>query len=688
MTQEKKNGKIIAIITMIFLFGMISFVTNLAAPMGIVLKNQFDVSNALGMLGNFGNFIAYAVMGIPSGILLQRVGYKKTALIAVAIGFIGVGIQFLSGHSSPEMAFAVYLIGAFVAGFSMCLLNTVVNPMLNKLGGEGNKGNQLIQVGGSFNSVMATITPMFVGILIAGSIEKATISQIFPVMYTAMAVFAFAFFVLLFVRIPEPNAATTTEPISTLMKGALKFRHFVLGAIAIFVYVGIEVGVPGTLNLFLTDPVEKGGAGIASTISGFVVGTYWFLMLIGRLAGASLGAKVSSKAMLTFTSGLGLILVFLAIFSSTGTLVNLPVLQQSATGGLSFGFAEVPINAMYLVLVGFCTSIMWGGIFNLAVEGLGKYLAAASGLFMVLVCGGGNKGNQLIQVGGSFNSVMATITPMFVGILIAGSIEKATISQIFPVMYTAMAVFAFAFFVLLFVRIPEPNAATTTEPISTLMKGALKFRHFVLGAIAIFVYVGIEVGVPGTLNLFLTDPVEKGGAGIASTISGFVVGTYWFLMLIGRLAGASLGAKVSSKAMLTFTSALGLILVFLAIFSSTGTLVNLPVLQQSATGGLSFGFAEVPINAMYLVLVGLCTSIMWGGIFNLAVEGLGKYLAAASGLFMVLVCGGGILPVIQGWVADVAGFMASYWVIIAALAYLLYYGLVGCKNVNKDIPVE
>ena len=389
MTQQKQNGKLIAIITMIFLFGMISFVTNLAAPMGIVLKNQFSVSNALGMLGNFGNFIAYAVMGIPSGILLQKVGYKKTALIAVAIGFIGVGVQFLSGHSSPEMAFAVYLIGAFIAGFSMCLLNTVVNPMLNKLGGEGNKGNQLIQIGGSFNSVMATITPMFVGILIAGSIEKATISQIFPVMYTAMAVFALAFLVLLFVPIPEPNAATTTEPIGKLMSGALKFRHFILGAIAIFVYVGIEVGVPGTLNLFLTDPVEKGGAGIASTISGFVVGTYWFLMLIGRLAGASLGAKVSSKAMLTFTSALGLLLVFLAIFSPTDSFVNLPVLQQSATVGLSFGLAEVPINAMYLVLVGLCTSIMWGGIFNLAVEGLGKYLAAASGLFMVLVCGGG-----------------------------------------------------------------------------------------------------------------------------------------------------------------------------------------------------------------------------------------------------------------------------------------------------------
>ena len=200
--------------------------------------------------------------------------------------------------------------------------------------------------------------------------------------------------------------------------------------------------------------------------------------------------------------------------------------------------------------------------------------------------------------------------------------------------------------------------------------------------------VGVEVGVPGTLNLFLTDPIEKGGAGITTTISGFVVGTYWLLMLIGRLIGASLGAKVSSRSMMIFTSTVGLILVLCAIFSSANSLVNLPVLQQSATGGLSFGMAEVPINAMYLVLIGLCTSIMWGGIFNLAVEGLGKYLSAASGLFMVLVCGGGILPVIQGWLADIAGFMNSYWLIVIALGYLLFYGLVGCKNVNKDIVVD
>ncbi|MDR2388462.1 MAG: MFS transporter [Tannerellaceae bacterium] len=384
-TNSQQKNYTVPIIMMILLFGMISFVTNLAAPMGVVLKNQFQVTNFLGMLGNAANFIAYACMGIPGGILLQRVGYKKTALIAIAIGFVGVGIQYLSGYASQETAFAVYLCGAFVAGFSMCLLNTVVNPMLNTLGGGGNKGNQLIQVGGSFNSVMGTFTPMFVGVLI-GEVAKSRITDIFPVMYIAMGVFATVFVVLSLVNIPEPNAEKSAEPLGRLLSGALKFRHFVLGAIAIFVYVGVEVGTPATMNLFLADP---NAGGVNAATAGFVAGTYWFLMLIGRLIGASIGSKVSSKTMLGTTSLVGLILVSCAIFSPINSSIPLPVLQADATGTLSFGLAEVPINAMFLVLIGFCTSIMWGGIFNLAVEGLGKYLAAASGIFMVLVCGGG-----------------------------------------------------------------------------------------------------------------------------------------------------------------------------------------------------------------------------------------------------------------------------------------------------------
>ena len=383
MNQNKNYT--VPIIMMIMLFGMISFVTNLAAPMGIVLKNQFGVSNLEGLLGNAANFIAYAVMGIPSGILLQRIGYKKTALIAIAVGFIGVGIQYLSGYAGQGAAFAIYLSGAFVAGFSMCLLNTVVNPMLNTLGGGGNKGNQLIQVGGSFNSVMATATPMIVGILI-GDAAKARIIDIFPFMYAAMAVFAIVFVVLYFVNIPEPHAEQSSEPLGKLMSGALKFRHFILGAIGIFVYVGVEVGTPGILNYFLVDPALPNP--LNTTTAGFVAGVYWFLMLIGRLVGASIGGKVSSRIMLTITSSVGLVLVLLAMFTPSSTQVSLPVLK-SIDGITSFGLLDVPINAAFLVLVGLCNSIMWGGIFNLAVEGLGKYLAAASGIFMVLVCGGG-----------------------------------------------------------------------------------------------------------------------------------------------------------------------------------------------------------------------------------------------------------------------------------------------------------
>lgn len=368
---------------MVLLFGMISFITNLAAPMGIVLKEQFGASNFQGMLGNAMNFIAYVVMGIPGGILLQRIGYKKTALLAVFVGLVGIAIQFLSGHVGESSAFSVYMLGAFVAGFSMCLLNTVVNPMLNTLGGGGNKGNQLIQVAGSFNSVMATFTPAFVGVLI-GNAVSAQISDVFPVMYIAMGVFALVFIVLSLVTIPEPNLETSSMSLKELMAGAMKFRHFILGAIAIFVYVGVEVSVPGTLNFWLSEDPAVG-----KTIAGTVAGTYWFLMLIGRLLGATFGGKVSTKTMLISGSSLGLVLVLFAILLPTSIQVSLPVLMKSEVGSLSFGLAEVPINAMFLVLIGLCTSIMWGGIFNLAVEGLGKYVAIASGIFMTMVVGGG-----------------------------------------------------------------------------------------------------------------------------------------------------------------------------------------------------------------------------------------------------------------------------------------------------------
>ena len=383
MSSTNQKNYTLPILMMIALFFMISFVTGLQNPFGVIVKNQFQASNLMSQLGNAANFIAYAFMGVPAGMLLQKIGYKKTALLAIVVGFVGVFISYLSGVAG---SYAVYLTGAFVSGFSMCMLNTVVNPMLNTLGGGGNKGNQLIQVAGSVNSIGATIVPVLVGYLM-GDAAKATISDANPALFLAMGIFAVTFIVLFSMSIPEPSLERQQKSTSTApdKHSAFSFRHFILGVIAIFIYVGVEVGIPNFMNLFATSPE----LGIDTTTAGSLVGTYWFLMLIGRFVGASIGAKVSSKTMLTGASAIGCVLVLLAIFSPTTSTVSMPVLQTSATGAISFGMTQLPISALYLVLCGLCTSVMWGGIFNLAVEGLGKYVAAASGIFMMMVVGGG-----------------------------------------------------------------------------------------------------------------------------------------------------------------------------------------------------------------------------------------------------------------------------------------------------------
>lgn len=477
-TTQKKNYAL-PIAVMFMLFFMISFVTGLQNPMGVIVKNQFGASNAMSQLGNLANFIAYAFMGIPAGIILERKGYKFTALSAVAVGFIGVMITFFSGQVS---SFAVYLTGAFISGFSMCMLNTVVNPMLNTLGGGGNKGNQLIQFGGAINSIGATIVPVLVGYLM-GDAARATISDANPALFLAMGIFAFAFIVILAVKIPEPRLEITrNQPKKKKVKAkhsALSFRHFVLGIVAIFVYVGIEVGIPNIANLYMTTyTVEKA---------------------------------------------------------------------------------------------------------QLKIDNYNKQQADADYLMQVRSEDEKNIENKRYE--------------------------------------------------------PQEVKVEQFESASKIVKGET---------------------IPGL--------------GIAAGVAGAIVGLYWLLMLVGRLVGGSIGGKVSSKAMLTTASSIGILLVLLAIFIPTGPSITL------------FG-AVVPIKVFFLVLAGLCTSIMWGGIFNLAVEGLGKYTEMASGIFMVMVCGGGILPYIQGLIADNAGFLNSYWLIIAGLAYLLYYALVGSKNVNTDIPV-
>ena len=481
MTQNKNYTLPIAM--MFALFFMIAFVTGLPSPMGVIVAKQFNASNFASQLGFFANFIAYAFMGIPAGIMLEKFGYKKTALVAIIVGITGVSVQFLSGVVG---SFSVYLTGAFISGFSMCMLNTVVNPMLNTLGGGGNKGNQLIQFGGSINSIAATITPMLVGVLM-GAEAGRTIEKANPALFLAMGIFALAFVVLFFVDIPEPHMKKEAKSKVKDKHSPLSFRHFILGAVAIFVYVGVEVGIPSTANLFMT----------------------------------------------AFTT------------------------EQ-------------------------------------ALEKISEY-------------------NKQQSDAGYFASLVEA--------------DKA-------------------------------NKETPGYETKVVSKDTFEKAERIIG---------------GKI---------RPGLGIPAGVAGFLVGIYWLLMLVGRLTGASLGAKFSSKAMMKFVSLLGCVLILLAIFVPTSITIDVTNIVRSASPTV------IPINIGFLILCGLCTSIMWGGIFNLAVEGLGKYTAAASGIFMVMVCGGGIVPLIQGYVADVAGYLSSYWVMFICIAYMLFYALIGSKNVNKDIPLE
>lgn len=523
--QANPKGKIVAIIAMMFMFAMIAFVTNLAAPIGTIWGYQFQGNSFLGMLGNMMNFLAYLFMGIPAGKLLLKIGYKKTTLWALAIGAIGMAVQYASSRWGGEihvasssvmvtenihggeyqvertfhiaLNFIIYLLGAFIAGFCVCMLNTVVNPMLNLLGGGGNKGMQLLQTGGTLNSLSATLTPFLVGVLIGALTPRSQLSDVDSLLWIAIGIFIAAFIIISFVKIPEPQDVGKVKNVK-FQHSPWNFRHTVLGVIGIFIYVGIEVGIPGTLMFYLSDQ-KSSGAGIlgdASTIAGAIVAIYWLLMLVGRFVSSFISGKVSTRNQLLAVSGAGIILVVLAIFSSKESQIGVP----------SIIYDPVDKTTSALTQAGMPDNEIQNFIKNPSEEALAPYT-----------------NTQVIQTN-------------------QGPVNKTVLNE------------------------------STKEP--------------------------------------------------------------------GEIISA---------------------------------LVNAP---------------GVPIAALFLVLCGLCTSVMWGGIFNLAVEGLGKYTAQASGIFMMMVVGGGVIPLLQQLIADAVGYMTSYWLMVGCMGYLFFYGIWGCINVNKDIPVD
>ena len=503
MTNQKKQWG--AIIIMIALFAMIAFVTNLCSPMAIIVKNQFGASNLLAQIGNYGNFIAYLVMGIPSGMLIKKYGYKKTALLALLVGILGILVQWMSGWEDIQ-SFGVYLIGAFIAGFCMCMLNAVVNPMLNILGGGGNKGNQLIQIGGVFNSSAAVAVYIIMGALI-GDAAKAKISDATPALFIALGIFAIAFLVILFSKIEEPKQAVETKKQEKDPHSAFSFRHFNLGILAIFLYMGIEVGTPTYILQYLSSDT----------------------------------AEVKAKKEMVMKD-----------YESQAITAN-----------------EAAIN----------------------------YIATTTDIDKI------RTSNDAEEIQSLDKQIAETQKKIENKDITVKSITQATI-----------------------------------------------------------------------------------GRGMAAGTVGLIVAVYWLMMLVGRFVGGAIGGKVSSRAMITVASGASILLVAFGMFAPTDVLVSVPGIDWAK---LSLIWVEVPMGIFAFLLVGLCTSVMWGGIFNMATEGLGKYTAIASGAFMTMVFGCAVMVAIQAFVADLTGsYLTSYIVVLFCAAYILFYALVGYKNVNKDIPVE
>ena len=365
------KGNKLTIAVMFGMVFMVGFVTMFTGPLAAVVKAQFGASNALSQFGSSANFLAYLFMGVPCGMILKRRGYRFTSLAAVSVGILGVALQILAGFVA---SFGVYVVGAFVAGLSMCMLNVVANPMMNTLGGGGKGGNRLVQYGCTFNSVGGMSSPLILGFLIGNEVAKANVLDALPVQVAALAFFVFGLVVIGKADIPEPHLEPDAPSPWGDIFAAFKFRHFALGALAMFLFEPVECGICNMVNLYLT--AEGTPAFVGAVVGGAMVSAYCALMMVGRFGAGVFGNRISPRTMI---SSAALFCIALLVAA-----VNVPFVRVA----IPFTSVAVPLSAMLMTLCGLGISVMFGGIFNLATEGLGRLVPVASGITMSLVSGG------------------------------------------------------------------------------------------------------------------------------------------------------------------------------------------------------------------------------------------------------------------------------------------------------------
>lgn len=392
MEKQKQTDYLTPFITLVILLFFVGFLTTVngqfQGPLkAVFLSNAGELKNTFATLISFAWFMAYPLTGGLGASWVTRYGYKRTLIQGLLILIGGLGIFWLSsvytvgfprscfviGTAAIPWGYVIFLLGSYVAGAATTILQVVINPYLAACNVKHTQPVQRLNIGGSVNSIGTTLAPFFVtGIIFGGlSIEEVQIGQIQNSFLWLIGIFICVTFVFTRMRLPDIQNTKAAQG-DKLEKSVWSFSHLTLGVVAIFFYVGVEVCVGANLNLYAME-LEKGGREILFfgkdslsigdvnlAIPALMATLYWGGMLVGRLVSSAL-SHISPRIQL------GVAAILAALFATTAIIFD---------------------NPWILVGVGLFHSVMWGAIFTLSVNQLGKYTSVASGVFMIGIIGG------------------------------------------------------------------------------------------------------------------------------------------------------------------------------------------------------------------------------------------------------------------------------------------------------------
>ncbi|BDD11326.1 MFS transporter [Fulvitalea axinellae] len=314
-------------------------------------------------------------------------------------------------------------------------------------------------------------------------------------------------------------------------------------------------------------------------------------------------------------------------------------------------------------LLGFYPAGLWisfpAFLFSLFVMGTGVTILQVACNPYISALGDPETASVRVNLAGGFNSLATTIGPIFISFLVLSAAEKATTvaekAAAVQLPYVGVAIFVFALaFIVNKLNLPKLDIETSSE--EKVAGNPWAYRHLVLGVLAIFCYVGAEVSI-GT---FMIDYIGLNDIlALEASDAAFYVSLYWGCLMVGRFIGSAILSKISNEVVLSTAAVMGAILTGFAIVG-TGS-----------------------VAAWSLVGVGLFASVMWGCIFPLGIRDMGKLTGKASGAMIMGVLGGAIIPLIQGYLADVSGIQFSFIVPVVCFAYIFSYAVWGSKVLNK-----